>query len=80
MFAKLETIRERQILVELINSDDGPKIRIRRDDDITCEITLGPWSNTEDGWAKASSALEKSNMELLATKLDGIIAKMKAES
>lgn len=76
-FAKLETINNLQILAELVASGDGPQIRVRRDDDVTCEITLGPWPDTEEGWAKADAALEKVDMCLLAAKLDDIISEMK---
>ena len=76
-FAKLETINGLQILAELITSDDGHEIRVRRDDEVTYVITLGPWPNTEDGWAKAKTALEKANMCFLAGELDKIIAQMK---
>ena len=77
-FAKLETVNNLQILAELVASDDGPQIRVRRDDDVTCEITLGPWPDTEEGWAKANATLEKANMCFLAAELDKIIDQMKS--
>jgi hypothetical protein len=75
-FARLETIDDRQILAELDNSDDGPRIRMRRDDGISCQATLGPWPDTEEGWEKAEEALAKMDMNKAAENLDDIIAKL----
>jgi hypothetical protein len=78
-FARLETINGLQVLAELVCGDDGPKIRVRRDDGVSCEITIGPWLDTEDGWKRAETALEKANMHALAENLDDILAKMKSQ-
>lgn len=80
IFAKLETVNGLQILAELVESDDGPKVRFRRDDGIVCQVTLGPWPDTPDGWAKAEEALTKADMTFCAAKLDSVIAEMKSKS
>lgn len=80
IFAKLETINGLQILAELVESDDGPKVRFRRDDGIICQVTLGPWPDTPEGWDKAEDALAKADMSFFAAKLDNVIADLKSKS
>lgn len=80
IFAKLETVNGLQTLAELANTDDGPKIRLRRDDGVTCEITMGPWPDTEEGWQKAETALSKLDMTFATKQLDGVISQLKAQS
>jgi hypothetical protein len=75
-FARLEVIGGRQVLAELDNSDDGPRIRLRRDNGISCQMTMGPWPDTEEGWAKAEGALAKTDMTKVASELDNMIAKL----
>ena len=79
VFARLEIIDGRQILAELDNSDDGPRIRLRRDNGISCQITMGPWPDTEEGWNIAEKSLAGVDMSKVASELDGMIAKLMDE-
>lgn len=73
-FARLETVNDLQILAEIISSDKGPALRFRRDDGVSCEITVGPWPDDPEGWEKAEKALVSADMVWAARQLDGMIA------
>lgn len=74
MFARLEVIDGRQILAELVNGDEGPKIRIRRDNDITVEIFAGPWPDNDSGWDAAEKKLRDVDLTVAAAEIDSKVA------
>lgn len=79
-FARLETINGLQVLAEIMNGEDGPHIRLRRDNEVSCEASLGPWPDTEEGWDKAEAALERADLTKAAEMLDDMIAKLVADA
>lgn len=75
IFARLEVVADRQILAEIVNGDDGPKVRLRRDHEITVEVTHGPWPDTDDGWEKAEAFLGDLDLVRQAAEIDRQVAK-----
>lgn len=70
IFAKLEVVAGRQILAELVNGDEGPQIRIRRDGAVSCTITKGPWPDDDEGWDAAETAFAETNLTVEAANID----------
>lgn len=79
VFARLEEINGRQILAELFNGDEGPCVRFRRDDGISAEIKLGPFSDDERGWDAANDMLLTADLADWAGKLDQTLKMMSPE-
>ena len=73
-FARLETHAGQLVLAELTLADDEFRLRIRRDREITCEMKLGPWPDTDEGYAAAQNAIDKLDMAEAARILDAMIA------
>lgn len=71
-FAKLETIGDNQILVELQSGPDGPCVRIRRDNSVTVEMTQGPWPDNSEGWDEAEKVFNEADLAAYAKELDAM--------
>lgn len=76
IFARLEVIEGRQILAELVDRDEGPHVRVRRDAEVTAELSHGPWPDSEAGWQAAEEALAGIDMEKAAMELDAAMSRL----
>ena len=75
-FARLEIIEGRQVLAELLIGDDGPEIRVRRDNGLSAEMKLGPWTDDDNGWGAAEKVLAEADLAEAAVQLDAALAQM----
>lgn len=81
-FARLEDTTHGQCLAEIITKDEGekfgPAVRMRIDKGFTVEVTVGPYSDDEDGWDEAEKHLADLVMQEVADELAGMVAKLSA--
>lgn len=82
-FARLEDTPYGQILATIQNGEssegeEGPCVsyRIAERRGLTPEMTIGPWVDSDEGWAAARRTFENANLQETAEKLANMIDEM----
>jgi hypothetical protein len=74
-FARLEDTPHGQALVTLQADDQGPFLIVRGAErgHVRPELKVGPWADTDDGWAKATAAFEAVDLKERAANMADLI-------